>query len=218
LTGNPTSVRLSCLSGNADAEARNATRRATRDDDDAPPPSPLPLLNKPTPPKNPQTVNDLYGRLFATWTLLTCGLCLICARHPTNPAIYGATLLSFVVALAHFTTELLVFRTMSLKGAASPMVVAGEFLGGVCLFGLFVLVGRVLAARAGDRRLAPRRLLCSAALSLTHALAKQTPPTTNKTGLSTLWMSAGWNYYTRDAAGLATPAVSAETAPRPKDK
>ncbi|KIY96957.1 Ergosterol biosynthetic protein 28 [Monoraphidium neglectum] len=75
--------------------------------------------------KEPQLVNELYGRLFATWTLLTCGLCLICARNPTNPAIYGATLLSFVVALAHFLTELLVFKTMSLKGAASPMVVAG---------------------------------------------------------------------------------------------
>lgn len=37
----------------------------------------------------------------------------------------GATLLSFVVALAHFLTELLVFKTMSVKGAASPMVVAG---------------------------------------------------------------------------------------------
>lgn len=34
-------------------------------------------------------VNDLYGRLFATWTLLTCGLCLICAKNPTNSAIYG---------------------------------------------------------------------------------------------------------------------------------
>lgn len=75
--------------------------------------------------REPQLVNDLYGRLFATWTLLTCGLCLICARNPTNPAIYGATLLSFVVALVHFVTELLVFKTMTLKGAASPMVVAG---------------------------------------------------------------------------------------------
>lgn len=73
----------------------------------------------------PQLVNDLYGRLFATWTLLTCGLCLICARNPTNPAIYGATLLSFVVALVHFLSELLIFKTMSIKGAASPMVVAG---------------------------------------------------------------------------------------------
>lgn len=87
----------------------------------------------------PDLVNDLYGRLFATWTTLTCGLCLICARNPTNAAIYGATLLSFVVALVHFITEVLVFKTMSIKGAATPMAIAG---------------------------------------------------------LSTLWMGAGWNYYT----------------------
>jgi hypothetical protein len=37
----------------------------------------------------------------------------------------GATLLSFVVALVHFVTELLVFKTMSIKGAATPMVIAG---------------------------------------------------------------------------------------------
>eukprot|EP00775_Hariotina_reticulata_P003040 gene3039-3321_t len=36
----------------------------------------------------------------------------------------GATLLSFVVALVHFTTELLIFKTMSIKGAATPMVIA----------------------------------------------------------------------------------------------
>lgn len=38
----------------------------------------------------------------------------------------GATLLSFVVALVHFTTELLIFKTMSIKGAATPMVIAGD--------------------------------------------------------------------------------------------
>jgi hypothetical protein len=40
-------------------------------------------------------VNDLYGRLFATWTTLTCGLCLICARNPTNAAIYGEALVHY---------------------------------------------------------------------------------------------------------------------------
>lgn len=39
----------------------------------------------------------------------------------------GATLFSFVAALLHFSTELLVFKTMSIKGAISPMLVAGEF-------------------------------------------------------------------------------------------
>jgi hypothetical protein len=41
----------------------------------------------------------------------------------------GATLLSFVVALLHFVTELLVFKTMSIKGAATPMIIAGKFNG-----------------------------------------------------------------------------------------
>ena len=40
----------------------------------------------------------------------------------------AATLGSFVVALAFFLPELLVFKTVSIKGAASPMVVAGECL------------------------------------------------------------------------------------------
>lgn len=38
----------------------------------------------------------------------------------------GATLLSFVVALVHFITEVLIFKTMSIKGAATPMAIAGE--------------------------------------------------------------------------------------------
>lgn len=34
-------------------------------------------------------VNELYGRTFAIWTLTTCVLCLICAKNPCVPAIYG---------------------------------------------------------------------------------------------------------------------------------
>ena len=35
-------------------------------------------------------VNELFSRTFAVWTLTSCMLCLICARNPCNPAIYGA--------------------------------------------------------------------------------------------------------------------------------
>jgi hypothetical protein len=42
----------------------------------------------------------------------------------------GATLLSFVVALVHFITEVLIFKTMSIKGAATPMAIAGELSSG----------------------------------------------------------------------------------------
>ena len=33
--------------------------------------------------------SELYGRTFATWTILTCTLCIICSRNPENQAIYG---------------------------------------------------------------------------------------------------------------------------------
>mmetsp|Transcript_7616 Transcript_7616/g.46987 ORF Transcript_7616/g.46987 Transcript_7616/m.46987 type:complete len:108 (-) Transcript_7616:1477-1800(-) len=35
-------------------------------------------------------VTDLYGRTFATWTSVTCVLCIVCARNVSSPAIYGA--------------------------------------------------------------------------------------------------------------------------------
>ncbi len=38
-------------------------------------------------------VTELYGRTFATWTLTTCALCLICAKNPRVPAIYGESCL-----------------------------------------------------------------------------------------------------------------------------
>lgn len=88
----------------------------------------------------PELVTDLYGRTFAIWTMLTCALCIICSRDPCNKAIYGATLLSFVVALFHFTLEVLVYETMSFSSAITPIFIAG---------------------------------------------------------ISTLWMAAGWNYYTK---------------------
>ncbi|GAB4822498.1 hypothetical protein N2152v2_009544 [Parachlorella kessleri] len=75
--------------------------------------------------KKPELVTDLTGRTFAAWTLTTCLLCLICARNPCVPSIYGATLLSFVLALLHFSLELVVFKTMAWQFALQPMVVAG---------------------------------------------------------------------------------------------
>jgi hypothetical protein len=74
--------------------------------------------------KQPEQVTALYGRTFGVWTLLTCALCLICAKNPRVPAIYGATLFSFVVALLHFVLELFVFKTMGLFNALQPMIVA----------------------------------------------------------------------------------------------
>jgi hypothetical protein len=70
-------------------------------------------------------VSALQARTFATWTLTSCLLCLICARNPCIPAIYGATLGSFLIALLHFILELVAYKTVGLKTAIQPMVVAG---------------------------------------------------------------------------------------------
>ena len=58
------------------------------------------------------------------WTAITCALCLACARDPRVAPVYGATLFSFVVALAFFAGEAFVFRTMSLRSAAQPGIIA----------------------------------------------------------------------------------------------
>lgn len=73
-----------------------------------------------------EEVTPLYGRTFATWTLTTCFMCILCARERCDPAsgLFTATLLSFVTALAHFSLEVVVFGTMSVRAAASPGLVA----------------------------------------------------------------------------------------------
>mmetsp|Transcript_7882 Transcript_7882/g.13532 ORF Transcript_7882/g.13532 Transcript_7882/m.13532 type:complete len:144 (-) Transcript_7882:107-538(-) len=75
-------------------------------------------------PLSPSSVTDLYGRTFATWTVLTCSLCVICALNLSSKPIYLATLLSFVYAAVHLGTEAFVFKTCSLASAASPVTIA----------------------------------------------------------------------------------------------
>jgi Erg28 like protein len=73
----------------------------------------------------PDYVNSLFGRTFASWTFVTCMLCVSCgARMDSEPALYLATLGSFVVALTTFAAEIFVFRTVDFKGGASPLVVS----------------------------------------------------------------------------------------------
>ena len=73
----------------------------------------------------PDYVNPLLGRTFAAWTLVTCMLCVLCGlRMEEEPTLYLATLGSFAVALVKFAAELLVFKTVDVKGATSPGVIA----------------------------------------------------------------------------------------------
>ncbi|GIL95058.1 hypothetical protein Vretimale_1158 [Volvox reticuliferus] len=74
--------------------------------------------------RKPELVTGLLGRLFAAWTLMTCAVCLACAWDPSNKIVYGTTLFSFVVALTFFLSELLIYRTVTIRGALSPMIIA----------------------------------------------------------------------------------------------
>eukprot|EP00741_Cyanophora_paradoxa_P016452 tig00020918_g15885.t1 len=70
-------------------------------------------------------VTDLYGRTFAIWTLVTCTLCVLCAIYIQSAGIFIATLASFALALVHFSTELLFFKTMTFVNALPTLIVAG---------------------------------------------------------------------------------------------
>eukprot|EP00250_Pteridium_aquilinum_P004878 c15063_g1_i1 orf=136-528(+) len=71
------------------------------------------------------TMTEIHGRTFGTWTLLTCTLCILCARNLQNRPLYMATFLSFVYALGHFATEFFIFDTMALKNILTVGFFAG---------------------------------------------------------------------------------------------
>ena len=63
-----------------------------------------------------------------TWRAASCNGCSELAAYVERDplcTLAGATLLSFVAALVHFTVEVLVYKTMSLRSAANPLVIAG---------------------------------------------------------------------------------------------
>jgi hypothetical protein len=77
-------------------------------------------------PLAPAEAGALYGRTFATWTAATCVLTLATAYESPHPrsGLFLACLASFVLALSHFTSELLWHGTMTVASAVSPFFVA----------------------------------------------------------------------------------------------
>eukprot|EP00244_Chara_vulgaris_P014334 TRINITY_DN8911_c0_g1_i1.p1 TRINITY_DN8911_c0_g1~~TRINITY_DN8911_c0_g1_i1.p1 ORF type:complete len:133 (-),score=2.74 TRINITY_DN8911_c0_g1_i1:325-723(-) len=69
-------------------------------------------------------LSPLHGREFSAWTATTACLCVICALNLNSRPIYLATMLSFVIAEAHFLLEYLVFGTMSVHTFISPAIIA----------------------------------------------------------------------------------------------
>ena len=70
-------------------------------------------------------VQDVHGRTFGVWTLLTCTLCVFCAFNLDNKPLYQITFLSFVFALGYFLLECFVYHTMAVKNLLSLFFFAG---------------------------------------------------------------------------------------------
>ncbi|KAJ8293324.1 Ergosterol biosynthetic protein 28 [Rhodotorula toruloides] len=73
-------------------------------------------------------VNPLQARLFGVWTLMSAFVRLYAAYHIHSKPIYDLTIISYILALGHFASEALVFRTVGLKGVFFPFVVASSSL------------------------------------------------------------------------------------------
>ncbi|KAI8384679.1 Erg28 like protein-domain-containing protein [Radiomyces spectabilis] len=73
----------------------------------------------------PEQISALSGRLFATWTWSVSMIRIYAAFHLQHRFMYNLGIWTYVIALTHFTSEWLVFRTCRVnKGFMSPMIVA----------------------------------------------------------------------------------------------
>lgn len=73
-------------------------------------------------------MSALGARLFSAWCSITCALCLVLSQNLDNKALFIVTFFSFFVALLFFTLEVVVYRTVSLRGVWMQGVVASTSL------------------------------------------------------------------------------------------
>ncbi|CDO94281.1 unnamed protein product [Kluyveromyces dobzhanskii CBS 2104] len=73
----------------------------------------------------PKETTPLSARTFGTWTLVSCIIRLYGALYLTENHVYQLTFISYVIALLHFGSELVFFRTCKLgAGFMGPLVVS----------------------------------------------------------------------------------------------
>ncbi|KAJ8098273.1 hypothetical protein POJ06DRAFT_148066 [Lipomyces tetrasporus] len=74
---------------------------------------------------NSAQVTGLSARTFGTWTFLTSVIRLYGAYHINDPAVYDITYATYIVALMHFSSEWIIYKTAKLgKGLAGPLIVS----------------------------------------------------------------------------------------------
>ncbi|XP_043405750.1 ergosterol biosynthetic protein 28 homolog isoform X1 [Chelonia mydas] len=73
----------------------------------------------------PSLVNGLQARTFGIWTLLSSVIRCCCAIDIRNKTLYHITLLTFLIALGHFLSEVFVYGTAAPTiGVLAPLMVA----------------------------------------------------------------------------------------------
>ncbi|KAL8709325.1 MAG: hypothetical protein Q9220_005918 [cf. Caloplaca sp. 1 TL-2023] len=71
------------------------------------------------------TVTPLHARTFGTYTALASIVRLYAAYYITNPVVYQMAMWTYAVALGHFYSEWLVFRTARWgEGLAGPLFIS----------------------------------------------------------------------------------------------
>ncbi|KAA1467469.1 Erg28-like protein [Dentipellis sp. KUC8613] len=79
------------------------------------------------PPHSP--VTPLQARTFAAWTLTSAVVRIYAAFHIHDKTIYDMALMTYLIAFAHFSSEILIFRTAKMNvGVLSPVLVASSSL------------------------------------------------------------------------------------------
>ena len=73
-------------------------------------------------------VQPLTSRVFGTWTLLSGLIRLYAAFNINDVHVYRITFLTFVLAGAHFLSEIFVFRTANLRGAVTASLAVASTL------------------------------------------------------------------------------------------
>lgn len=76
-------------------------------------------------PQARDQITPLAGRLFGTWTMVSCMVRLYAAYNLHLGPVYDMAICTYAIALVHFIGELLVFKGMRLGGPQTiPLVLA----------------------------------------------------------------------------------------------
>jgi len=76
----------------------------------------------------PGQINRLGERMFGCWTTLALGVRVSCALDPYNVSVYRLTILSFCLALGIYSHEFFVAKTIPLRNALPPFIIASTSL------------------------------------------------------------------------------------------